>query len=100
MKHGTTPLRERFYGDIVGWSAGDSRLRVTISVVRRQVSLLGGSEFTVTQQPKDLVKRGDVAFDAGDAFLGDNATANVAHPCDRRTHRVVGPDHRRDAGFA
>src|SRR5687767_138485 len=100
MKHGTTPLRERFYGDIVGWSSGESRLRVTISVVHRQVSLLGGSEFTVTQQPKHLVERGDFAFDPGDAFLGDNAAANVSHPYDGRTHRVVGPDHRRDAGFA
>ena len=34
---------------------------------------LGGSEFAVTQQTKDLVERGDFAFDPSDAFLGDNA---------------------------
>src|SRR4029450_5547251 len=100
MKHGTTPRWESFYGDTVGWRAGESRFRVTVSVVRRQVSLLGGSEFAVAQQTKDLVERGDFAFDAGNAFLGDNAAANVPHPGDCRSHRVVGPDHRRDAGFA
>src|SRR4029450_5892118 len=100
MKHGTTPRWESFYGDTVGWRAGESRFRVTVSVVRRQVSLLGGSEFAVTQQTKDLVERGDFAFDAGDAFLGDNAAANLTHPCNCRSHRMVGPDHRRDAGFA
>src|SRR6476661_8394788 len=100
MKHGTTPRWESCYGDTVGWRSGGSRFRVTVSAVLRQVSLLGGSEFAVTKQAKDLVERSDFAFDAGDAFLGNNAAANVSHPGDCRAHRVVGPDHGRDAGFA
>ena len=42
-------------------------------------------------ETKDLVERGDFAFDASDAFLGDLRAEN-AHPGDCRSHRVVGPD--------
>src|SRR6266850_3438021 len=100
MKHGTISALGKFLWGYGGMGDGGSRFRVTVSVLLRQVSLLGGSEFAVTQQTKDLVECGDFAFDASDALLGDNAAANIAHPGDRRAHRVVGPDHRRDAGFA
>src|SRR6266404_934571 len=100
MKHGTISAFGTFLWGY-GWMGdGGSRFRVTASIVLRQVSLLGGGEFAVTQQTKNLVERGDFAFDAGDAFLGDDAAANVSHPGDCRAHRVVGPDHCRDAGFA
>src|ERR671930_79955 len=55
MKHGTISALGRFLG--CGMEARTSRLRATISVVCRQVSLLGGCEFAVAQQTKDLVER-------------------------------------------